>query len=126
MGYRSNIRCLIYPMDTSTGDKPTLVDNYHALKTVLNTAYKDVLDMWKTYWEFDDAHNVFDFAVDDVKWYDSYPDVVAFESMLKEVEELGYCYEFIRVGEDNDDVECKESPHSNGYLNTRTEITCYF
>lgn len=124
MGYRSNIRCLIYPMDTSTGDKPTLIDNYHALKLVLNTTFKDVVDCWYNDLTFDDTHNVVDFEMDGVKWYDSYPDVVAFESMLKEVEDLGYCYELVRVGEDKGDVEMRESINHNGYLNTTTVITC--
>lgn len=124
MGYRSNVRCLIYPMDTSTGDKPTLVDKYHALKTVMNTTFKDVVDMWGSYWSFDDAHNVFDFEADDVKWYDSYPDVSAFMEMLQKVEDLGYAYEFVRVGEDSGDIEYLESNNHNGYLNTSTVITC--
>jgi hypothetical protein len=125
MGYRSNIRCLIYPMDRAAADAPTLVDNYHALVTLMNTTFKEVVDFWDGFMTLDEKHHVVDFAIDDVKWYDSYPDVAAFEKMLGEVEDLGYSYEFVRVGEDNDDIDLRESYHSNGYLGVTTHITCH-
>ena len=125
MGYRSNIRCLIYPMDRAAADAPTLVDNYHALVTLMNTTFKDIVDDFGEDMTFDEKHRVVDFVFDDVKWYPSYPDVAAFEKMLGEVEELGFCYEFVRVGEDNNDIEMRESPHCNGYLGVTTSITCY-
>jgi len=126
MGYRSNIRCLIYPMDTAKENADTFVGNYHALVTLMNTTFKETLDMWDGYVTFDDTHNLIDFAIDDVKWYDSYPDVTAFMQMLTDVQDLGYEYEFVRVGEESKDIEFRESNNHNGYLNTRTEITCYF
>jgi hypothetical protein len=125
MGYRSNIRCLIYPLDTATGDAPSLIDNYHSLVTLMNTTFKDVVDFWDGCLTLDPHHRVVDFVIDDVKWYPSYPDVAAFEKMLDEVAELGFCYEFVRVGEDNNDIEMRESDHSNGYLGVTTSITCY-
>lgn len=126
MGYRSNIRCLIYPMDRVAEDTATLVDDYHALKTVMNTTFKEVMDMWSEHLVFDDEHTLVDFAIDDVKWYESYPDVAAFLQMIQEVEDLGYEYEFVRVGEDNGDIECLESNNHNGYLNVSTSIVCHF
>ena len=126
MGYRSNIRCLIYPMDKAEADTPTFLDNYHALKTVMNATFKEVLDMWSEHIVFDDEHSLIDFAIDDVKWYDSFPDVSAFMQMISDIEDLGYEYEFIRVGEDNNDIECLESNNANGYLNVSTSIVCQF
>ena len=64
--------------------------------------------------------------MEDVKWYESYPDVSEFDAMLPEIEELGFCYEFVRVGENEGDIEFRQSNDHNCYLNTRTEITCYF
>jgi hypothetical protein len=125
MGYRSNIRCLLYPLDTPTGDAPSLSDNYHALVTLMNTTFKNVVDDFSSDMTLDPHHRVVDFVIDDVKWYPSYPDVQAFEKMLDEVAELGYCYEFVRVGEDQNDIEMRESDHSNGYLGVTTRITCY-
>lgn len=55
------------------------------------------------------------FSCDDVKWYESYPDVQAFESAADKFVELcnaevsegspTYNYEFVRIGEDYDDVD---------------------
>jgi hypothetical protein len=113
-------------MDTAKENADTFVGNYHALVTLMNTTFKETLDMWDGYVTFDDTHNLIDFAIDDVKWYDSYPDVTAFMQMLTDVQDLGYEYEFVRVGEESKDIEFRESNNHNGYLNTRTEITCYF
>ena len=123
MGYRSNIRCLIYPKP-SLGSKSTEAA-YGALKTIMNTTFKDLLVMWETCIKFDDKNQLFDFEIDDVKWYDSFPDVIAFNEMLPEIEELGFCYEFIRVGEDDDDIETRYSTTHRYYLGTTTSITCY-
>jgi hypothetical protein len=116
---------LIYPLDTPTDDAPSLIDNYHTLATLMNTTFKDAVDEFRGDMTLDEKHHVVDFAIDDVKWYPSYPDVQAFERMLREVEELGYCYEFVRVGEDNNDIEMRDSDHTNGYLGVTTSITCY-
>jgi hypothetical protein len=126
MGYRSEVRCLIYPRETAVGDEPKLNDNYHALKTVMNTTFKEVVDYWSEWIRFDDQHRVFDFAIDHVKWYASYPEVNKFEAMLAEIEDLGYEYEFVRVGEDEDDIDRRMSENDSGYLSTSTSITCYF
>jgi hypothetical protein len=111
-------------MDKAEADAPTLVDNYHALKTVMNTTFKEVMNSWSEHIVFDDDHSLIDFAIDDVKWYESYPDVSAFMQMIHEVEDLGY--EFVRVGEDNGDIECLESNNHNGYLHVSTNIVCHF
>lgn len=124
MGYRSNIRCLVYPMDTSVSDEPTLIENYHALVTLMNTTFKHVVDEFGADMTLLEKHHVIDFMFDDVKWYASYPDVQAFEKMLDEIADLGYCYEFVRVGEDSNDIEIRDSLNSNGYLSTETTITC--
>ena len=126
MGYRSNIRCLIYPVEQTAENWDSFITNYHTFKTLMNTTFKEVLDMWSGHIVFDDDHTLMDFAIDDVKWYSSYPDVGAFMKLLEDVEELGYEYEFIRVGEDNGDIECLESNNHNGHLNVSTHITCHF
>jgi hypothetical protein len=113
-------------MDREAADAPTLVNDYHALKTVMNTTFKEVMDSWSELLVFDDDHTLIDFAIDDVKWYESYPDVAAFMAMLDEVQDLGYEYEFIRVGEDNGDIESHESNNHNGYLSVCTTINCNF
>lgn len=42
-----------------------------------------------------------------VKWYDGYEDVDAIMDGLDHLEEKGYSYHFIRIGEDYDDIEEK-------------------
>jgi len=124
MGYRSNIRCLIYPANVR--EKGEVDTQFDLLKTIMNTTFKDVFDMWSDHFTVDDTNRLFDFAIEDVKWYDSFPDVIAFDAMLPKIEELDFCYEFIRVGEQNGDVEYRQSNDHNCYLNTTTSITCYF
>lgn len=52
----------------------------------------------------------------DVKWYESYADVQAFEAMLIEVTELGYCSELVRVGEETSDIEHRTNGDGVQYL----------
>jgi hypothetical protein len=65
-----------------------------------------------------------DFKCEDVKWYESYPDVAVFTQMLPLIEELEYCYEFVRVGEESDDIEHESSADNYGHLSTYTNISC--
>jgi hypothetical protein len=99
---------------------------FDLLKTVMNTTFKDVFDMWGEHFTVDESNRVIDFAADDVKWYESFSDVTAFDNMLPAIEELGFCYEFVRVGEESNDIEYRQSDDHNCYLNTTTSITCYF
>ena len=81
-----------------------------------------------------DKEFVLKFSLEDVKWYPSYPDVQMFEAMLREFDVLddgsdagipGYCTEFIRIGEETDDVEERHTGDNNQYyLNVRREIDC--
>jgi hypothetical protein len=54
------------------------------------------------------------FQADDWKWYDSYPDIIFLEALFDEFEELligddasntSYALEFVRLGEESDDIE---------------------
>jgi hypothetical protein len=66
------------------------------------------------YWDDKDygwTEDKFIFYVDDVKWYESYPDVQTMENLFQFVEELGqesegwYSGMFCRIGENDDDTE---------------------
>lgn len=124
MGYRSNLVALIYPdTDTKHEDK----EPYEALKTLMNTAFKDVADTFHSDMYWVDSNCCLKFDIQDVKWYESYPDVQAFNRMMDffRDEEHGYCTEFIRIGEDTDDVEAYETGHNvNGWMHVRREIEC--
>ena len=66
-------------------------------------------------------HNENDHLIywDWVKWYEDYPEVSAIENVMSKLNELDIDeaienkmgYKFIRLGEDNDDVETKENTY---------------
>lgn len=72
----------------------------------------------------------FVFRVSDYKWYDSYPEVQAFEEFEEKFNRLGKCaagtwaYEFARIGEDYTDIENRSSDHADYVLSIvrRAEI----
>ena len=55
------------------------------------------------------------------KWYDGYPEIDSITQLLNKLDGIdagGYSYKFIRLGEDNDDVEVREneSAESNDHM----------
>ena len=101
MGYRSDVTVLIYPDNGEQNEA-----RYDMLKLVMNTTFKSAYEAWDDHFEWLDSHRVLKFAIESIKWYDSYPDVQNFARMLDDLGEMeGLNYEFMRVGEDYDDIE---------------------
>ena len=122
MGYRSDVKALIYPQ----GGEHNLL-NYDKLKLIMNTTFKDVWDYWSDdYFKWDDKHRALVFDANSVKWYESYPEVAKFTQFLQQVHELEYEFEFIRLGEEDDDVEADSSGDSEGYLYVSRSIEVSF
>lgn len=46
---------------------------------------------------------------DDIKWYDSYPNVQKMNELMNKMDDLDIPYSFIRIGEDSTDVEWKHN-----------------
>lgn len=106
MGYRSSIKAAFYPEQDK--DFPLIklwVDEHikeFEYRIAKRRGYRFIL-----------------FEIDDVKWYDSYPEVVEFNAALVEFEDMfGFgkdtdapraFMEFIRLGEDITDVEERSS-----------------
>lgn len=111
MGYRSDVMALVYP----AGGEHNLL-HYDKLKTLMNTTFKDMLDTWGDYFDWDDTHRVLKFTANSIKWYDGYPDVARFTVFLTEVQELEYEYEFLRIGEDDTDVEADCTGDAENYM----------
>ena len=65
---------------------------------------------------WDDKHRVLKFSANSVKWYDSFPEVDLFPKFLADVQELGYEYEFIRIGEEDDDLETDSTGDAENYM----------
>lgn len=126
MGYRSNLMVLIYP------DVPTLdgeQEKYDQLKVLMGTTFKHVADEFgDPYMTWQDKDRVLKFDLPGVKWYPSYKDVQMFEAMLSaftDEEIVGYCTEFVRTGEESDDIEERSSGDNRQYfLSVRTSIDC--
>jgi hypothetical protein len=126
MGYRSNLMVLIYP---EPGDDKSA--KYEQLKVLMATTFKDVSDEFgDPYTTWLDSAHALKFELNDVKWYPSYPDVQMFEKMLSAFTGAddgidGYCTEFVRIGEDTEDVEERHTGDNNEYhLSVRREIDC--
>ena len=95
MGYRSTVAFII-----SFKDKETL-DNYLAPRLLDEHIKNDRDNFSRIAW--DDASAMY--HVEDVKWYDTYPDVQALTKLYKDTIEAGGAYRFIRVGEEDKDIE---------------------
>jgi len=130
MGYRSNLMVLIYPdVDKVEAESP----KYEQLKLLMNTTFKNVVEEFGGNMTWMDSARVLKFEIEDVKWYPTYSDVQMFEKMLgtfkgsgdDDEDITGYCTEFVRIGEDTEDVEEAHTGHNNHYyLSVRREIDC--
>ena len=122
MGYRSDVKALIYPVSS----EHSLIE-YDKLKLLMNTTFKDVFEAWgKDYFTWDDTHRILMFYADSIKWYDSFPEVDMFPKFLADVRELEYEYEFIRIGEEDDDVESDSTGDAQGYMYVSRTIEVSF
>ena len=122
MGYRSDVQALIYPL----GGEDNLI-NYDKLKLLFNTTFKDVFEAWgEDYFSWDDKHRVLKFDANSVKWYESFPEVATFVKFLEDVRDLEYEYEFIRIGEDTDDIEDDSTGDAQGFLYVSRSIEVAF
>jgi hypothetical protein len=120
MGYRSEVAALVYPNDDAN---ESAEERYEALKVLMNTQFEAVMDKWGNCIAMHDYRRRLEFVINDVKWYPSYDDVSTFMKFLDDVEELGYSYEFLRLGEDDDDVERRAGgPTCHYHLQIRREI----
>jgi hypothetical protein len=95
MGYRSTVAFII-----SFKDKETL-DNYLAPRLLDENLKNDRENFSRIAW--DDASAMY--YAEDVKWYDNYEDVIALTKLYKDTIEAGGAYRFIRVGEEDKDIE---------------------
>jgi hypothetical protein len=110
MGYRSDVHALFYT--TKKEDMPVL-------KLYMEENFPfDKLDEPKVI----SSNRIYGYEVkyEDVKWYESYDDVQAFDAFktkyhaLLDEQEDGkkWKFEFVRIGEDIEDVECEQDDSS--------------
>lgn len=122
MGYRSSVVCLMYG-NNDIGDN-TIVKEFvrSRVEAYVGEASEHIRDAF-----YYDGWGV-KFECQDWKWYDSYPDIQFLEKLFDEFEELligddasntSYALEFVRLGEESDDIE----ERMRGAIESRTWIS---
>lgn len=122
MGYRSDVHALFYT---------TIKEDLPLLKLFMDENYpKNLHDL-----EEISSNRIYGYEMkyENVKWYESYDDVKAFDAfrtkylaLLDAQAEDGkeWAFEFIRIGEATEDVECESSMASLGVLSVSRSIEC--
>ena len=125
MGYRSDVTMIMYPSADHR-------DKFAALKLYVD---ENLPDEFKVVGEGDRRY--LHCYIDGVKWYDSYEEVDTYSKLFSEWDELfadpnndptrsehaPIChYEFLRIGEDYEDVEYHQSYGADHALNMSREV----
>ena len=126
MGYRSDVMAVFYTYD------PT---EYPAMKLFID---ENVPEFFKD----DEYMRLFSggmpkhvqgikFTMNGVKWYPSYPDVQRFEQAIEKFEKLSdggdkWLWEFVRLGEEIEDVEERSCAEAESLLYVNRSIECDF
>lgn len=107
MGYRSEVSAIIY------GD----ADVVRALLAAARLQGNKALDEFEDHIELKtNEHRLeIELNLSAVKWYSEIPNVKDWQLLTQEAEEMGLKYEFLRVGEDDTDVEHLYSDDNDQY-----------
>ncbi len=121
MGYRSDVTCIMYSRDPDgKRDEAGMAFIKAWLNSYMAEEDRDLFDF--------DLPDMVVFSVDSWKWYDSYPDIQRLEKLFEDFMELcaeyesSYHMEFMRVGENYDDVELRISNYAQGLLGLNRSI----
>lgn len=125
MGYRSDIKAVFYT---------TATEQWPALRLFVDENFPEAL---KGGLEIigSSVYSGYVFSAESTKWYDQYPEVMAYNKFVGAYTELlegdgdvglPWVYEFIRIGEDTDDIETANEGGADYVLQVRREITCEF
>lgn len=111
MGYRSNVEIVVY------GEPETFDTFINAMKLIDHRVFTDWKDWGNTNddnaitWHEDKHYDgiltkIMCFSVSDVKWYDSYDEIIAWEKdFLPKAEASGLNWEMVRIGEESGDID---------------------
>lgn len=123
MGYRSDIKAVFYT---------TATEQWPALRLFVDENFPEAL---KGDLEVMGSSNYcgYLFSCEGTKWYDGYDDVKAYNKFVADYEELidgeanlPWMYEFIRIGEDTDDIETTQAGGADYVLRVNRFIVCDF
>ena len=124
MGYRSELTAIFYCHNQ---------DDYPSMKLFVEeniggTFKEDITE------EESNERKYIKFYLEDVKWYDSYPDVIQFNEFIKafvdladdDESKLTWAYEFVRFGEELNDIEVTESDGADNVLHVYRGVDLNF
>ena len=123
MGYRSDVMAVFYTYDPN---------EYPAIKLFIDENIPEWFRGDEYMSTFTKANLMgIKFSLEDVKWYPSYPDVHGFERAIENFEKLSdgghaWLWEFVRLGEEVEDVEDRHSYQADGLLHVVRSIECDF
>lgn len=119
MGYRSDVSIIFYARGSSNDASANAT-----LKFWFDETYpvKEATDEWCAIVRQRDGAIVVDY--EDVKWYESYEHVIAVELAIRKFDDTfrcgdedgQYAHEFLRVGEDDTDIEVERSDWNDHLL----------
>ena len=126
MGYRSDIKAVFYAPK----------ENAPLLKLYVDENFPKELD-GELHPIDNGRHAGYEFGGNGWKWYPSYPEIVAFNRFVSnyleladadsdEARERAWAYEFVRIGEDSDDVEETYSDHAHYLIRISRAIDSEF
>jgi len=111
MGYRSEVMAVFYTTESKAA----------ALKLYMDENFPEELE--DSLRPIDNGHYMgFMFHESDVKWYPDFSEVIAFNKFvsnyleLAEQEEIAWAYEFVRIGEESDDIDEMSSDYADYQL----------
>lgn len=114
MGYRSEVTAIFYCHNQ---------DDYPSMKLFIDENIGGTFEEDLTEEESNNRKYI-KFYLEDVKWYDSYSDVIQFNKFIEAFVELAdddeskltWAYEFVRFGEELNDIEVTESDGAENVL----------
>ena len=126
MGYRSEVCAVFYcPTEQYPAMKFFMEENEPKDNELFD---KTDTDQYEVY-EFGDRV-VVKYLFVDVKWYEDYEGVREFMEFMSKFENLtkttSWNYEYIRIGEEYDDIDTRESDDNDHLINVRREIEFSF
>jgi hypothetical protein len=123
MGYRSYLKAVVY------GEEEALTAYMTKEKLQAEsifTHFKGQLKLMSIPFARQTVHALM-LELSDVKWYDDFPDVIAWTQFIQQAPDHNLNYEFVRVGEESGDIERDEGGDSvDGLLYPRTVIETDF
>lgn len=123
MGYRSDVMCVMYAARSDGKvDEAGMAFIKAWLKNRLANDKHEMLE------RFDFQDDMVVFEAERWKWYESYTDIAMLDKLFADFTEIcneadnTYHIEFVRIGENIDDIEIRESDNCHGWLRVNRSI----